>query len=110
MDKRTDRELLELLVSKVSSLETRMSTMETKIGTIETDVKDLRTDAKGLKEGQNRIENKLDDIETQNADSHLTIGGEIRKIKASLSKIEIVTADNWGDIARLKAVRKPKTR
>lgn len=63
---------------------------------------------KGVNERLDKIENKIDDIESNNADRHVLIGGDIRKIKASLSKVEIITADNWGDIARLKAKRKHK--
>lgn len=108
----TDRELLELIAAQVGSLTNNMD--------------NLTKDVSNLKEGQNkieneigkfrqetidrfdRIENKLDDMEVNNADRHILIGSDIKKIKAGLSKIEIITADNWGDIARLKAMRKHK--
>lgn len=92
----TDRELLELIAAQV--------------GALSTNIEDIRKDVKELIEGQSRIEDKLDDIEANNADRHITIDGEIRRIKSSLSKIEIVTANNWSDIARLKAYRKSKVR
>lgn len=80
MDIKSDRELLELLLQKLIS-------METKIDSIETDVKEL-------KNGQQRIENKLDDIEVHNANRHITIAADIKDLKSTQSKMEIVTADN----------------
>lgn len=92
----TDRELLELIATQIEAL--------TK------DVSEIKNDIYDLKEGQQRIENKLDDIESNNANRHLAIGGEIRKIKSSLSKVEIVTADNWSDIAKMKATKRHRVR
>lgn len=33
------------------------------------------------------------------------ISGEIKAIRKDLSNVEIITASNWGDLARLKAVK-----
>lgn len=95
----TDRELLELIAAQVG-------TLTNQVGNITTNIDEIKKDIKELKEGQNKIENKLDDIESNNADRHVTINGEIRKLKATLSKVEIVTADNWSDIAKMKAHRR----
>jgi hypothetical protein len=51
---------------------------------------------------------KLDGVIEQTAD--LTefrheVKQELAEIKSNISRIEIATADNWGDIARLKSVR-----
>jgi len=52
------------------------------------------------------IANKIDDLEVNNANRHLYINGELKRIKAGLSKVEIVTADNWSDIAKLKTKKR----
>ncbi|WFA10378.1 hypothetical protein [Tissierella sp. Yu-01] len=88
----TDRELLELIAAQV--------------GNLTTNVESIKKDLVELKEGQNRIENKLDDIEANNADRHVVINTDLSKLRATISKVEIVTADNWSDIARLKAHRR----
>ena len=54
------------------------------------------------------LEDKLNGIKSNNADRHVSIGSKIKNIKTELSKIEIITTDNWGHIARLKAKRKHK--
>ena len=90
----TDRELLEHIAAQV--------------GILTKDVSEMKEEFKGVNERLDRIENKLDDIEANNADRHVYINGELRNIKAGLNKVEIITADNWGEIARLKAMRKHK--
>jgi len=106
MDKKNDRELLELLLEKVISMETKVDSMESKVDSVETKVESIDTDVKELKTGQHRIENKLDDIEVHNANRHIIISADIKDLKSTQSKMEIVTADNWSDIAKLKAARK----
>ena len=33
------------------------------------------------------------------------MSGEIKNIRKDLSNIEVITASNWGDIAKLKSVK-----
>ncbi|MBX4272125.1 hypothetical protein K2181_23095 [Clostridium estertheticum] len=68
-----------------------------------------------LLEGQTRIENKLNSVVEQTADltefrtesiSKLNnISLNIENIKDDLSNVEVITASNWKDIAKLKAVK-----
>ncbi|QUH21635.1 hypothetical protein HYG84_10765 [Alkaliphilus sp. B6464] len=51
------------------------------------------------------IENKLDDIESNNANRHLDLGSGMNALREDLNAIEIVTSKNWNDIAKLKTVR-----
>ena len=92
----TDRELLELIAAQV--------------GTLTKDVSEMKEEFKGVNERLDRIENKLDDIEANNADRHVYINRELKNIKAGLNKVEIITADNWGEIAKIKSARIHKTR
>lgn len=78
-----DKEILELLQN-----------MNERLGAIETDIKDL-------KEGQQRIEKKLDITYDQVART----AEDITSIKDDLSTVENVTAKNWQDIIKLKAIK-----
>lgn len=78
-----DKEILELLQD-----------MNKRLGAIETDIKDL-------KEGQQRIEKKLDITYDQVART----AENITSIKDDLSTVENVTAKNWQDIIKLKAIK-----
>ena len=68
-----------------------------------------------LLEGQTRIENKLDNVVEQTADLtefrtemkafRSATHGQLDDIKDNLSNVEVITASNWKDIAKLKAVK-----
>lgn len=61
-----------------------------------------------LEEGQKRLEEKLEAVIEQTVDLiefRYKVKSELADIKNNISRIEIATADNWSDIARLKSVR-----
>ena len=68
-----------------------------------------------LEQGQKNLESevkgnskKLDGVVEQTADLmefRTEVKSELENIKTTISRIEIATADNWGDIARLKAIK-----
>jgi len=70
---------------------------------------------KETNEKLHRIENKLDSVVEQTADltefrteikefSNKTIN-QLEEIKDNLNNVEVITASNWKDIAKLKAVK-----
>ncbi|MBU3174399.1 hypothetical protein [Clostridium estertheticum] len=55
-----------------------------------------------------RIEKKLDSVVDQTADLtefKTMVIGNLEEIKDNLSNVEVITASNWKDIAKLKAVK-----
>lgn len=55
-----------------------------------------------------RIEKKLDSVVEQTADLtefRTETHSQLDEIKDNLSNVEVITASNWKDIAKLKAVR-----
>lgn len=113
----TDRELLELLVSKFESMETKIGSidskigsmdskvdsLESKVGSLEANIKDIKNELAAVKEQTTLLNTKLDVIEAKNAERHVTINSNIISIKEDLSRVEINTAENWKEIAKLKA-------
>lgn len=98
---------------KLFELMTKMyEEMQKEFKKISEDLEDTKKELQSFREETNtrfdKLENKLDDIEANNANRHLIINQKIKNIKSTLSKIEIVTADNWSDIARLKKIVKHK--
>lgn len=89
--------LFKLMTKMYSEMQEGFKETNSKIDNITKDIAEL-------KDGQDRIENKLDDLEASNAHRHITINRDVKQIKSTLSKVEIVTADNWSDIAKLKAI------
>lgn len=50
-----------------------------------------------------KIEGYIHDVDVQNADRHFEFIKELKELKHSVNRIEINTAENWRDIARLKS-------
>ena len=77
-------------------------------------LKAMQQDIKGLKESQERLENKIDGVVEQTADllefrTKITdtvqqIKIDVEAIKKDVTNVEVITASNWADIAKLKAV------
>ncbi|WP_302579924.1 plasmid stabilization protein, partial [Clostridium saudiense] len=68
----------------------------------------LKDEVKDLKEGQKIIEKKLDGVVEQTADLvefRNEILNKVDGIREDLSTVELVTANNYKDIAKLKAVK-----
>ena len=78
-------------------------------------LKAMQQDIKWLKESQERIENKIDGVVEQTADllefrTKITdtvqqIKIDVEAIKKDVTNVEVITASNWADIAKLKAVK-----
>ena len=78
-------------------------------------LKAMQQDIKGLKESQERLENKIDGVVEQTADllefrTKITdtvqqIKIDVEAIKKDVTNVEVITARNWADIAKLKAVK-----
>ena len=78
-------------------------------------LKAIQLDIKGLKESQERLENKIDGVVEQTADllefrTKITdtvqqIKIDVEAIKKDVTNVEVITASNWADIAKLKAVK-----
>ena len=78
-------------------------------------LKAMQQDIKGLKESQERLENKIDGVVEQTADllefrTKITdtvqqIKIDVEAIKKDVTNVEVITASNWADIAKLKAVQ-----
>lgn len=78
-------------------------------------LKSIQLDVKGLKESQERLETKINGVVEQTADllefrSEITdkvrqIKDDVEEIKKDVTNVEVITASNWADIAKLKAVK-----
>ena len=72
----------------------------------------IKNDIKGLKEGQNKLKDGQEEIKTmlgeldpKNANRHLELKDSIEQLRKDLSTVEIVTASNYSDLARLKSAK-----
>ena len=89
---------------RVGQDEIRKEQKELRVGQDE-----IRKEQKELRVGQERIEKDLKAVIEQTADltefRHEVVEG-LEEINSVISRLEIATAENWSDIAKLKAVRR----
>lgn len=104
------------LEGRFDNLEGKFDNLEGKVDKNTLLLEELRTDVKTIAEVQsnhmNQNENQHKQIsenvkdETNIIKMAVTdIYGDVRDIKKDLSRVEISTAQNWSDIAKLKAVK-----
>ena len=82
---------------------------------MQSDMKSMQGDIKSIKTTQDEhteilraLEHKTDVIsaEQENLKHEVAeIKGEVKSIRKDMSSVEIITANNWADIAKLKAVK-----
>ncbi|MFD3157887.1 hypothetical protein ACFIJ5_13615 [Haloimpatiens sp. FM7330] len=99
-----EKEILEILKS-----------MQSDMVSMKNDIKSTKEDIKGIKSTQEEhtqilraLEHKTEVISAQQENlKHevAEIKGEVKSIRKDLSQVEIVTANNWADIAKLKAIK-----
>lgn len=92
-----DKEVIEML----NKLLTGQERLESDINELKTQVTENTQILKSLEHSAEI--NKAEHDRMQNDIAH--INGNIEVIKRDLSQVEIVTANNWADIAKLKAVK-----
>lgn len=52
-----------------------------------------------------KIQDYIHELDVKNSDRHFDFTNQIEVLRDSINRIEINTAENWRDIARLKSVR-----
>ena len=72
---------------------------------IKTEIKELKEGQIKLQNGQKEIKEMLGELDPKNATRHLELKDSIDQLRKDLSTVEIVTASNYSDIARLKSAK-----
>lgn len=101
-------QILESLQDDVKGIKQDVGGLKQDVGDIKQDIKNIKTTqaehTQILRVLQHSSEvNKVEHDKMSNEIAH--IKGDVEGIKKNLSQIEIVTANNWADIAKLKSVR-----
>ena len=91
---------------------TEITGLKADVADLKTEISDLKCSVNDIQEGQVRLENKVDSIkdqldehDTKNANRHIELQNDITSLRKDISTMEVVTASNYVDIAKLKAVK-----
>lgn len=93
------------LEKDVKGLDKRFEGLEKDVKGLDKRVEGLEENLKDLKEGQEEIKTIIGQLDPLNANRHLELKDSIEQLRKDLSTVEIVTASNYSDIARLKNIR-----
>ncbi|OAA95131.1 hypothetical protein [Clostridium coskatii] len=106
-----DKEILEIL----KSMQQDMKSMKQDINSMRQDMSSMKKDIVSIKSTQKEhtqllsaLEHKTNVIsaEQENLKHEVAeIKGEVKGIRKDLSNVELITASNWSDIAKLKAIK-----
>lgn len=100
-----DNEILKLLKEFKEEINNKLNDIEIKISNLKSGQEDIKVDINNLKAGQEDIKNLILDLEPKNGNRHVELIDSINDLRKDLSTVEIVTANNYADIAKLKAVK-----
>ena len=106
-----EKEILDIL--KV--MQSDMKTMQGDIKSMQGDMKSMQGDIKSIKTTQEEhtqilraLEHKTDVISAEQENLKHEVfetKGEVKSMRKDMSSVEIITANNWADIAKLKAIK-----
>ncbi|GCD11091.1 hypothetical protein [Clostridium tagluense] len=106
---------MKLVKTDIKSMQTDIKSVQTDIKSVQTDVISIQQDVKSVKTTQEEhtqilraLEHKTDVIsaEQENLKHEVAeIKGDVKGIRKDLSNVELITASNWSDIVKLKAVK-----
>ena len=97
MDKELMESIRKLLKEELEPIKTDIKALKKGQSSLKEQVQDLKT-------GQEEIKTMLGELDPKNATRHLELKDSIDQLRKDLSTVEIVTASNYADIAKLKRV------
>ena len=99
-----DKEILDIL----KAMQGDMNSMQGDMKSMQGDIKSIKTTQQEHTQILSALEHKTDVISAQQENlKHevAEIKGEVKSIRKDMSSVEIITANNWADIAKLKAIK-----
>jgi chromosome segregation ATPase len=99
-----DKEALEILKSihiDISSMKGDISSMKGDISSIKSTQEEHTQLLRALEHKTNVISAEQENLKIEVAE----VKGEVKGIRKDLSNVELITASNWSDIVKLKAVK-----
>ena len=99
-----DKEILDIL--KV--MQSDMKSMQGDMKSMQGDMKSIKTTQEEHTQILRALEHKTDVISAEQENLKHEVAetkGEVKSMRKDMSSVEIITANNWSDIAKLKAIK-----
>jgi chromosome segregation ATPase len=108
--------------TEIRTMKTEIDSVKTEIGSVKTEISSMKTEISSMKseisaikvqqEENTRILRALEHSTQVNKAEHeqmmmemAEISKEVKNLRKDVSNVEVITASNWTDLARLKAVK-----
>ena len=101
MDNELAKILRDVIKEELKPINNKLDSLESKVGSLDIQVKENTQILKALEHSAEINKSEHDSMKND----IIHIKGTVEAIKKDLSQVEMVTANNWADIARLKAVK-----
>ena len=104
----TNEEFQKIVLGKLGSIEDKVIGLEDKVVSLGDKIISLEKGQEEIKKEQQEMKKDIKSIIEQTAslsEFRYEINGKVDKLSEEFNTIEIVTAKNWNDIAKLKAAR-----
>lgn len=107
-----EKELLiaikELLQEELRPMQQDVSLIKTQLGTLTNKFDSFESQVSENAQILKALEHKVDVIKSEQENMKHDVAetkGDVKSLRKDISAVEIVTANNWGDIAKLKAIK-----
>lgn len=99
-----EKEILQIL----KELKSDMTSVKSDMTSMKSDITSMKSALNEHSEILRALEHKTDVISAEQENLKHTVAevmGEVKSIRKDLSNLELITANNWSDIVKLKAVK-----
>ena len=99
-----EKEILQIL----KAMQNDMSSMKSDMSSMEGEISSIKSTLDEHSQILRALEHKTDVISAEQENLKHTVAevmGEVKSIRKDLSSLELITANNWSDIVKLKAVK-----
>lgn len=99
-----EKEILQIL----KELKSDMTSVKSDMTSMKSDITSMKSALDEHSEILRALEHKTDVISAEQENLKHTVAevmGEVKSIRKDLSNLELITANNWSDIVKLKAVK-----
>lgn len=105
MDKDMLQAFREMLKEELDPIRSDIKELKVDVLAIKEGQDSLKLQFEELKKGQEEIKTMVGELDPKNAHRHLELQNSISELKKDLSTVEIVTASNYSDLAKLKSAK-----
>ena len=104
----SNEEFQRIVLEKLGNIENKIENLDNRVGNLEKGQEEIKMEQLEMKKEQQEMKKQIKSIIEQTAgliEFRYEINAKIDQLSNDINSVEIITSQNWNDIARLKAAR-----